>query len=183
MKNLILTFTLCLIGYNICFASSCGKNELTYTEENQQYNTQQQTIYYTYGVHKIDKEHYIFNLRSNISSYLEYKLAHGWNYYYVEEFQHAYAKFLNALSDPRDPYRLHTDDFGTIIDNRGILNDIDSDDYWYDNSGNRISGFDYRYLSDKKKKKYKTFHANGEVVYFFNEVAKTLVENQYRREH
>ena len=180
MKNLILTFTLCLIGYDICFASGCDKNELTYTEENQQYNTQSQTIYYTYGAHKIEKEHYIHNIRTNISSYLDYKLSNGWNYYYVEEFQHAYAKYLNALSDTRDPYRLYTDDFGAIIDNRGILNDIDSDDYWYDNRGNRISGFDYSYLSDKKKRKYRTFYANREVATYFNEIAKALIKNQYR---
>lgn len=178
MKFLILTLTLLFTEYNNCFASNHSTIKALYTKDSQQYYSQTQIVYYNYGAHKINKERYIRNIRANVSSYLEYKLSIGWNYYYVEEFQHAYAKYLDALCDSNNPYRLYADDFGTIIDNKGILNNTDADDYWYDNKGNRISGFDYSYLSDKKKKKYRTFYANREVVTYFNEIAKAIIQEQ-----
>lgn len=43
--------------------------------------------------------------------------------------------------------RLFVDDFGIIYDFKGELGNVDNDDYWYDNKGNRISGVEYRVLS------------------------------------
>lgn len=49
---------------------------------------------YKYGVHKIDKELYIRNLRSNVQSYLSYQ---DWNYYCKDEFKKAFVKYMDAL--------------------------------------------------------------------------------------
>lgn len=75
--------------------------------------------------------------------------------------------------------RLSADDFGTITDSKGELGNIDEDDYWYDNKGNRITGTEYRALSVRKQKRYRTFYANRQVVTYFNEVAKAIVNRRY----
>ena len=48
--------------------------------------------------------------------------------------------------------RLSADDFGNITDSKGELGNVDGDDYWYNNKGNRISGAEYRALSIRKQK-------------------------------
>lgn len=61
----------------------------------------------------------------------------------------------------------------------GELNNVDEDDYWYDNKGNRISGTKYRTLSVRKQKKYRAFYANREVATYFNRIAQAIVNRQY----
>lgn len=126
---------------------------------------------YKYGVRKIDKELYIRNLRSNVQSYLSYQ---DWNYYCKDEFKKAFVKYMDTL----EKNRLYTDDFGTIIDSEGKLGNVDDYDYWYDNKGNRITGTEYRALSIRKQKRYRTFYANREVATYFNEIAKAIVNRK-----
>ena len=127
---------------------------------------------YKYGVRKIDKELYIRNLGHNVQSYIA---SQDWNHYEHEEFRKAYGRFMEALKNDR----LSADDFGTITDSKGELGNIDEDDYWYDNKGNRITGTEYRALSVRKQKRYRTFYANRQVVTYFNEVAKAIVNRRY----
>lgn len=132
----------------------------------------QNGLTYKYGVHKIDKEVYIRNLGHNIQSYVTNK---NWNHYERDEFRKAYERFMEALKKDR----LSTDDFGSITDSKGELSNIDEDDYWYDNKGNRITGAEYKTLSVRKQKKYRTFYANKEVATYFNEVAKAIINRRY----
>jgi len=132
----------------------------------------QERLTYKYGVHTIDKEVYIRNLGNNVQSYVASK---NWNQYECEEFAQAYGKFMEALKNDR----LSADDFGTITDSAGGLKESDEEDYWYDYAGNRITGTQYRALSVRKKKKYRTFYANREVVTYFNEIAKAIVNKMY----
>ena len=57
-----------------------------------------------------------------------------------KSFKKAFAKFMKALKENR----LSADDFGVITDAKGELGNVDEDDYWYDNKGNRITGAEYR---------------------------------------
>ena len=138
--------------------------------------TQQGGVMYSYGVHKIDKSKLIRNLRGNASSYIDYMRNHGWSSYYVEEFQHAYTRFMAALDDPRNPYRFYSDDFGIMTDTKGELNNQDYDDYWYDNRGQRISGYEYSNLKESKKKNFHKFNANMQFVKFFNQIAEEMIK-------
>ena len=137
--------------------------------------TQQGGVMYSYGVHKIDKSKLIRYLRGNASSYIDYMRNHGWSSYYVEEFQHAYTRFMAALDDPRNPYRFYSDDFGIMTDTKGELNNQDYDDYWYDNRGQRISGYEYSNLKESKKKNFHKFNANMQFVKFFNKIAEAII--------
>ena len=138
--------------------------------------TQQGGVMYSYGVHKIDKSKLIRNLRGNASSYIDYMRNHGWSSYYVEEFQHAYTRFMAALDDPRNPYRFYSDDFGNMTDTKGEFNNQDYDDYWYDNRGQRISGYEYSNLKESKKKNFHKFNANMQFVKFFNQIAEEMIK-------
>ena len=103
------------------------------------------------------------------------KLARLQNEYKREEFRNAYERYMDALKKDR----LSADDFGNITDSKGELGNVDGDDYWYDNKGNRISGAEYRALSVRKQKKYRAFYANKEVATYFNEIAKAIVNRRY----
>ena len=138
--------------------------------------TQQGGVMYSYGVHKIDKSELIRYLRGNASSYIDYMRNHGWSSYYVEEFQHAYTRFMAALDDPRNPYRFYSDDFGNMTDTKGEFNNQDYDDYWYDNRGQRISGYEYSNLKESKKKNFHKFNANMQFVKFFNQIAEEMIK-------
>lgn len=141
-----------------------------------QVNTSNQTvIMYKYGIHEIKKETIIKTLRYNVQSYIDHKVAQGWTFNQVTEFKNAYTKYINALSDPNDPYRFYTNDFGSLMDSKGELNNVDSDDFWYDQKGNAITGYEYLKLSEKKKRKYKCFYANREFVTYFNEIVEAII--------
>lgn len=127
---------------------------------------------YKYGVHKIDKELYIYNLGSNVKSYVA---RQNWNEYQCQEFKNAYNRYMDALKKDR----LTTDDFGAIIDSGGELGNVDEDDYWYNKKGNIISGEEYRTLSVRKQKKYLAFYSNREVARYFNIIAKAIVNRNY----
>lgn len=156
----------------ICFALLYTNFALAAFQVN---TSNQSVIMYKYGVHEIKKETIIKTLRYNVQNYIEHKVAQGWTFNQVTEFKNAYTKYINALSDPNDPYRLSTNDFGTLLDSNGELNNVDSDDFWYDQKGNAITGYEYLKLSEKKKRKYKCFYANREFVTYFNEIVEAII--------
>ena len=134
---------ICLTGILIC--SFCVK--ISAQPSSEQYS--QNNIEYTFGAYKLNKERYIKTIRINVANYID---RQGWGNAYRKEFINAYEKFLSALTDPTDPYRLYTNEFGTIMDTKGQLGNEDDDDYWYDKKGNQITGDKYRMLKEKKKK-------------------------------
>lgn len=156
----------------ICFALLYTNFALAAFQVN---TSNQSVIMYKYGVHEIKKETIIKTLRYNVQNYIEHKVAQGWTFNQVTEFKNAYTKYINVLSDPNDPYRLSTNDFGTLLDSNGELNNVDSDDFWYDQKGNAITGYEYLKLSEKKKRKYKCFYANREFVTYFNEIVEAII--------
>lgn len=129
----------------------------------------QQNPVYKYGVYELDKKIYLRNLSTNVNGWLN---AQYLNQGQREEFIKAYNKVIAAL---KEDGRLSADDFGTIIDSKGELGNIDEDDYWYDKRGNRISGREYWKLSDRKRKKYKSFAANRLVARYFKEIADAII--------
>ena len=173
MRTFILLLLTTYLTYAYCanrVSDNITKNSIAgLSLENQEI---QDGFAYKYGVRKIDKELYIRNLGNNVQSYVASK---NWNYYWQEEFQKAFAKFMKALKENR----LSADDFGVITDAKGELGNVDEDDYWYENKGNRITGAEYRALSARKQKKYRAFYANKEVATYFNEIAKAIVNRRY----
>ena len=165
MKNLL---SISLIVLLIC---SCTM-KMNATPLVKQY-PQSNNIEYTFGAYKLNKERYIYNIRINVDGYVN---RQGWNYACRQEFINAYKLYLEALNDPTDPYRLSTNEFGTIFDAKGLLGDEDKDDFWYDKNGNRITRSEYENLKENKKKKYTSFSANRQVATYFYKVAKGLVE-------
>lgn len=138
----------------------------------------QNEIEYRYGVYKLSKRKYINKLRINVESYLKWKMKfHGWSGFCYNEFVQAYKSYICALDDPNKPYRFYSDDFGTLVDIEGRLNNIDSDNSWYDKKWkNKITDYEYNRLKDKKKKKYKQFPANREVATYFNVIALDMIK-------
>ena len=138
--------------------------------------TQQGSVMYSFGVHKIDKAELIRNLRGNVYSYLDYKRRNGWSSYYIEEFQNAYTRFMAAFDDPRDPYRFSSNDFGVLNDSKGEFSNRDWDDYWYNKKGQRRSGYEYNSLKESKKKDYYQFNANRHFAAYFNLIIKEILK-------
>ena len=131
----------------------------------------QGALTYKYGQQRIDKQLYIESLAKNVDSYARSK---SWNQYEFEEFKRAYWKFMEALEQDR----LYANDFGDIYDSKGLLSGVDEDDYWYDNKGNRITGTEYKALSERKKKKYRTFRSHTQVVNYFKKIAKEILNRR-----
>ena len=141
-----------------------------------------QKVKYKFGAFEIDKYLYVHNIRANVANYLEYKRQKdGWSNYYIEEFRNAYRIYIEALDDPNNPYRFQTDEFGRLSDSKGKLDNVDNDDYWYDNKGNRITGSEYQSLKESKKKKYKAFQANLEVALYFFEIGNRVVKRMNQK--
>lgn len=164
MKKIICLILITMLGVFYVYGNHLLKTNI------------QNEIKYNFGGHEISKRRYIQNIRSNVQNYLDYKRNNGWSGYWVEEFINAYHIYIDALDDPKNPYRFRTDEFGTLIDNSGILGNNDFDDYWYDKKGNRITGAEYQRLKGKKKKKYVNFEANRSIAYYFNIIGKEVVK-------
>ena len=150
---------------------SCSIKICASSLKEQQYNPN--NVEYSFGAYKLNKTLYIKSIRNNVAKYLD---AKGWNNECRKEFINAYNTYLNALNDPTAPYRLSTNEFGTILDSKRQLSNEDKDDFWYDEKGNQITGAKYRSLNERKKKKYKSFQANREVATYFYKIAKELAE-------
>lgn len=136
---------------------------------------------YKFGESELDLNTYIRTLGHNLNSYLSTKT--DWTDDQRAEFTAAYDNYLAGLKEQRDSgvERFSSTDYGRILDSQGKLSNTDDDgidpvgsEYYYNDKGERITTDDYNLLSDKKKKKYKTFSANREVATYFKDIAEAI---------
>ena len=125
---------------------------------------------YKYGVHEIDRELLIHNLRSNVASYIKHK---GWRNDERSDFQKAYNVIMEALAEPG---RMYSDDFGEMFDSYGRLKG-DTNLYWYDSNGYKISNSQYDTLKKKYKSQYHRFYPYTEFIKFFDTIAKAVLKH------
>lgn len=137
---------------------------------------------YKFGQSELDLNSYIQTLGHNLNNYLD-TVKKDWTEEQRQEFTTAYDKYIAGLKEQRDSgvERFSSTDYGRILDSQGKLSNTDDDDidpvgseYYYNDKGERITTDDYNLLSDKKKKKYKTFSANREVATYFKTIAEAL---------
>ena len=108
-------------------------------------------VKYKFGQKELDLDNYIYNLGTNVQSYLNNK---NWNDDQKQAFMEAYDQYLTGLKDQLEGNtgRFSTDDFGTIYDNTGALSDKGSQ-FYYNDKGEKISSDDYNNLKERKQKK------------------------------
>lgn len=137
---------------------------------------------YKFGQSELDLNSYIQTLGHNLNNYLD-TVKKDWTEEQRQEFTTAYDRYITGLKEQRDSgvERFNSTDYGRILDSQGKLSNKDDDDidpagseYYYNDKGERITTDDYNLLSDKKKKKYKTFSANREVATYFKTIAEAL---------
>ncbi len=126
-----------------------------------------------YKQQDLDLDKYVYNLSQNVESWVN---TQDWNDSQKEEFWKAYESYKTKLQEVNaDNYStLSINDRGSII-GPGLTN-VDTDDYYYDQSGNRISGKDYSELAPKKQQRYNNFEANKQVAKYLNIIAKAFSE-------
>lgn len=129
-------------------------------------------VKYKFGQKELDLDNYIYNLGTNVQSYLNNK---NWNDDQKQAFMDAYDQYLTGLKDQLEgnTSRFSTDDFGTIYDNTGVLSDKGSQ-FYYNDKGEKISSDDYNNLKERKQKKYTQFSAFNEVANYFNKVGRAI---------
>lgn len=129
-------------------------------------------VKYKFGQKELDLDNYIYNLGTNVQSYLNNK---NWNDDQKQAFMEAYDQYLTGLKDQLEGNtgRFSTDDFGTIYDNTGALSDKGSQ-FYYNDKGEKISSNDYNNLKERKQKKYTQFSAFNEVANYFNKVGRAI---------
>lgn len=129
-------------------------------------------VKYKFGQKELDLDNYIYNLGTNVQSYLNNK---NWNDDQKQAFMEAYDQYLTGLKDQLEGNtgRFSTDDFGTIYDNTGALSDKGSQ-FYYNDKGEKISSDDYNNLKERKQKKYTQFSAFNEVANYFNKVGRAI---------
>lgn len=131
---------------------------------------------YNFGGHELDAKLYLQNIRDNAETFLNSKT--DWTPEQKEEWKHAYTNFTNALQEDinNGDGRFSTDEFGTITDTKGEFSNTDSDNYYYNNKGQKISQEDYDALKKKKQGKYQAFEANRQFASYANQIGKGLRE-------
>ena len=128
---------------------------------------------YNFGDRKLDYGKYITNLENNVESYLQnQKDTEGWDDNRIQEFRNSFGEILSNF---RNDYqgegtRFSTNQLGAIVDTQGILNDTDSDDFFYNKKGEQIDRTKYDALKDRKKRRYSAFEANREVAEYFRRI-------------
>lgn len=129
-------------------------------------------VKYKFGQKELDLDNYIYNLGTNVQSYVNNK---NWNDDQKQAFMEAYDQYLTGLKDQLEGNtgRFSTDDFGTIYDNTGVLSDKGSQ-FYYNDKGEKISSDDYNNLKGRKQKKYTQFSAFNEVANYFNKVGRAI---------
>lgn len=126
---------------------------------------------YKYGVHEIDRELLIRNLRTNVAPYIKHK---GWYGDKRSDFQNAYNVLMEALAEPD---RMYSDDFGEMYDREGKITG-DKELYWYDSNGYKISNSQYNALKKKHKNQYHRFYPFTEFIKFFDTIAKAILKHK-----
>lgn len=126
-----------------------------------------------YKQQDLDLDKYVYNLAQNVESWVN---TQNWNDSQKEEFWKAYELYKTKLQevDANNYSILSINDKGSII-GPGLTN-VDTDDYYYDQSGNRISRKDYSELAPKKQQRYNNFEANKQVAKYLNVIAKAFSE-------
>lgn len=135
---------------------------------------------YKFGQKELNLANYIHNLGLNVQSYMDSK---NWSEGQRAEFTNSFNKYLSGLKEQLETgsSRFSTDDFGTITDLTGALNNTDDDgidpvnsEYYYNDKGEQITTDDYKALKTKKQSKYKSFSANKEVASYFNKIGRAM---------
>ena len=145
-------------------------------------------VKYRFGHKDLDMNNYIHNLGINLQSYMDSK---GWDDNRRSEFMNSYNQYLKGFEDQlaNNTNRFSTDDAGAIIDNQGLLSEVDDDgidpngsQYYYNDKGERITTDDLNTMREKKRKKYNPFLANREVAKYFNIIGNALPEMKAKPE-
>lgn len=137
-------------------------------------------VKYKFGDSEIDLKTYLHNINQNVNGFVESRVKkYGWNESQVQEFQNAFNRYVTALQDQLDnnTNRFSTDAFGTIRDTQGEFNDTDSDDFYYNDKGERITGEEFNSLKKRKQNKYTDFKAIPHLVNYLKLVGQNVVKH------
>ena len=137
-------------------------------------------VKYKFGNSEIDLKTYLHNINQNVNGFVESRVKkYGWNEDQVQEFQNAFNRYVTALQDQLDnnTNRFSTDAFGTIRDTQGEFNDTDSDDFYYNDKGERITGEEFNSLKKRKQNKYTDFKAIPHLVIYLKLVGQNVVKH------
>lgn len=137
-------------------------------------------VKYKFGDSEIDLKTYLHNINQNVNGFVESRVKkYGWNENQVREFQNAFNRYVTALQDQLDnnTNRFSTDAFGTIRDTQGEFNDTDSDDFYYNDKGERITGEEFNSLKKRKQNKYTDFKAIPHLVNYLKLVGQNVVKH------
>lgn len=134
---------------------------------------QKERIKYKFGRNEIDLDDYIYNLGTNLQTFLDNKkLSEGQKQEFLSTYNNIIKNFEDQLNYKTN--RFSTDDAGVLIDNTGQYQRNNTKNY-YSQSGDRISEEDYNALKPKKQKEYIDFDSDGLVATYFNEIGKAMV--------
>lgn len=131
---------------------------------------------YKFGSQEFDGELYLRNLKGNAQGFLDSQT--DWTPEQKEEWKHSYTNYMNALQDDiaNGGGRFSTDEFGSIIDNRGEFSNKDDDNFLYNQKGEQINQEQYDQLRKRKQKKYNAFTSNQWFASYANAVGKKLAQ-------
>lgn len=130
---------------------------------------------YKFGQSELDYDLYIKNLGNNVQSYIASK---NWSDSQRQAFTKAYEDFITGLTGQKTngTSRLYTDDFGTIFDNEGII-DENNKSYMADSKGNLYANAD-QISKRRERKNAQAFQAYRELSTYANIIGKALAEKQ-----
>lgn len=125
---------------------------------------------YTFGQGTLDIPYYLHNLGTNVQSYLASK---NWGDQEKQAFQEAYNNYIAGLKDMQsnNSGRLRTDDFGTIYDTAGIINQDNNDFYIVPGEG---MVQDINDLKRRDRKNAVPFNAYRELAAYANTVGQAI---------
>ena len=131
---------------------------------------------YKFGSQEFDGELYLRNLKDNAQGFLDSQT--DWTPEQKEEWKHSYTNYINALQDDiaNGGGRFSTDEFGSIVDNKGEFSNKDDDNFLYNQKGEQINQEQYDQLKKRKQKNYNAFTSNQWFASYANAVGKKLAQ-------
>lgn len=131
---------------------------------------------YKFGSQEFDGELYLRNLKDNAQGFLDSQT--DWTPEQKEEWKHSYTNYMNALQDDivNGGGRFSTDEFGSIVDNKGEFSNKDDDNFLYNQKGEQINQEQYNQLKKRKQQKYNAFTSNQWFASYANAVGKKLAQ-------
>lgn len=131
---------------------------------------------YKFGSQEFDGELYLRNLKDNAQGFLDSQT--DWTPEQKEEWKHSYTNYMNALQDDiaNGGGRFSTDEFGSIVDNKGEFSNKDDDNFLYNQKGEQINQEQYDQLKKRKQKGYNAFTSNQWFASYANAVGKKLAQ-------